>query len=170
MKITVTANLNWLGKCSNPDKLWEKIHSEYTELSGDTSSNAGLDLAKKITFLSNKINITNSIVYYLSLRRVEGLIIELQAMGYRLKFDNLEEDLKRVISLSKSDHVKLSAAQESYKKLQEVDKTTEKDWYRILSALARHRQVANINPALITVMEYIVMEQDFKQFIAANKK
>lgn len=170
IKIACTGDLSHLGRCQEPEALWQKIHSEYTELSGDASSSRGLELAKQITFLINKINITNSICYHLSTRgRIEGLIKELQHMGYRLKFDDLDRDLQRVISLSKSDHVKLSAAKDAYSKLNTGDKTTEFNWYQTLSALAKYRQVAVINPALITVVEFIAMEKDFKEYINAMK-
>lgn len=170
IKVIVTGDLSYLGKLKNPEDVWQAIHSEYTELSGDTSNSRGLELAKQISFLTNKINITNLIVYQLSLRgRNEDLVIELKNMGYRLMFKDFEKDLERVLSLSKSDHIRLKDAQTQYKEIEKGEKTTEKDWYRILSALAKHRQVASINPALITVMEYICMDLEFKEYINAMK-
>lgn len=168
IKITVTGDLSHLGRCANPEKLWENIHSEYTELSGDTQSTQGLQLAKQITYLTNRINITNSIVYYLSLRGlVPELVSELNNMGYRIKGEDLKTDLERVIGLSKSDHVKLTAAKDAYEKLDNGKQTTEKDWYQMLAALAKHRGVVSINPAMITVLEYTVMDCEFRQYIAA---
>lgn len=170
IKITTTGDLKWVGRCADPEKLWQAIHSEYTELSGDQSNSRGLELAKQISFLTNKINITNLIVYQLSLRgRNDDLVIELKNMGYRLTFKDFEKDLERVLSLSKSDHVRLKDAQTQYDEIEKGEKATEKDWYRILSALAKHRQVASINPALITVMEYICMDLEFKEYINAMK-
>lgn len=166
IKVTVTGNLSHLGRCEDPEKLWEAIHSEYTELSGSEQSNQALSLAKQITTLTNRINITNQIINYLSLRgRIDELVTELKNMGYRLAFVDLEADLKRVISLSKSDHVKLVAAQTAYDKLQKgTAHTTEFDWYKMLSAIAKYRQVVSINPELITVMEYIAMDKDFRMY------
>ncbi len=171
IKITITGDLKWLGNCADPEKLWEAIHSEYTELSGDAQSNRGLELAKQITFLVNKINITNSIVEYLSLRgNIPELVKELQNMGYRLAFTNLEADLRRVISLSKSDHVKLAAAKSAYEKIENGEKTTEFMWYKMLSAIAKHRQVVSINPALITVVEYLAMDKEFREYCEMMSK
>lgn len=170
IKITVTGDLSHLGNCSNPEELWERIHSEYTELSGDVSNSRGLELAKQITFLTNKINITNEIVAYLDARgRVDELVQELKNMGYRLTFTDLPADLKRVLSLSKTDHVKLKDAQSQYEALETGEKTTEFQWYQMLAALAKHRGVQVINPALITVMEYIAMEKEFKDYVQAMK-
>lgn len=171
IKITITGDLKWLGRCANPDELWRSIHSEYTELSGDAQSSRGLELAKQITFLTNKINITNSIVYHLSLRgRIKELVNELKQMGYRLNYTDLEKDLQRTLILSKSDHVKLAVAKEQYAKLETGEKTSEKNWYQMLGAIAKYRQVMSINPALITVMEYICMERDFREYCMAMSK
>lgn len=171
IKITITGDLSFIGRCNDREALWKRIHSEYTELSGDTSNNQGLVLAKQIIVLTNRINITNSIVYYLSLRgRIEELVTELKNMGYRLSFTDLEADLARVISLSKSDHVKLIAAQDAYKKLGDAPKTTELNWYRMLSALAKHRQVTSINPALITVIEYVAMQKEYTEYCSMMKQ
>lgn len=165
IKVTTTGDLSHLGRCKNPEALWEAIHSEYSELSGDTQASQGLQLAKQITTLQNRINITNLIVNYLSLRgRVDELVQELKNMGFRLKFIDLAADLPRVLSLSKSDHVKLAAAQSAYDKMEGGEKTTTKDWYMMLSSLAKHRGVANINPEAITVMEYICMQNEFKDY------
>lgn len=170
IKVTVTGDLSHLGRCENPESLWGTIHSEYCELSGDAGNQQGLTLAKQITFLTNRINITNTIVDYLHIRgRVDELVQELVNMGYRLSFTDLEADLARVVSLSKSDHVKLNAATSAYEKLGSGEKTTEFDWYRMLSALAKHRQVVAINPALITVTEYIAMDLEFRAYCEAMK-
>jgi hypothetical protein len=171
IKITVTGDLKWLGKCAYPEKLWESIHSEYCELSGDTQSSIAFDLAKQIHFLTNKINITNSIVNILSLRGFnEVLIAELKGMGYRLQYVDLERDLLRTLSLSKSDHIKLDAAKEKYTKLSTGKETSEFEWYQILSALAKHRQIVSINPALISVTEYVAMDKEFRDYINMMKQ
>lgn len=170
IKITVTGDLKWLGRCTDPEALWQAIHSEYTELSGDASNSRGLELAKQISYLTNRVNITNLICYHLSMRgRIDELVKELQNMGYRLKYTDLETDIKRTLSLSKSDHVKLKAAQSAYKGLEKGERVSEFNWYQTLSALAKHRQVNVINPALITVIEYIAMEKEFRDCISAMR-
>lgn len=171
IKITTTGDLKWIGKCEDPAKLWEQIHSEYTELSGDQQSSRSLELAKQISFITNKINITNTIIQHLATRgNVPELVLELQNMGYRLKYIDLDKDLQRTISLSKSDHIKLSSLKEQYAKLATGETTTEFQWVEILSALAKHRQVMVINPALITVTEYLAMGKEFRMWIKVNTK
>lgn len=165
IKITVTGDLVHLGRCKDPEATWERIHSEYTELSGDTTNMQALVLAKQIAVLTNRINITNSIVYYLSLRgAIPELIDELNIMGYRVKGVDLQADLERVLGLSKSDHVKLTAAKDAYVKLGNGEKATELMWYRLLSAIAKHRQIVSINPALITVVEFVAMDKEYKEY------
>lgn len=171
IKITVTGDLSHLGRCADPQKLWAEIHSEYTELTNDTQSSRGLELAKSISVLTNRINVTNTIVQHLAIRgRIDELVQELVNMGYRLKYNDLDKDLQRTLSLSKSDHVKLATAKEQYAKLGEGDKTTNFQWTQILSALAKYRQVVSINPALITVSEYVAMDIDFRAYIRAMQK
>lgn len=171
IKITCTGDLKWLGRCGDPEKTWQQIHSEYCELSGDAQSSRALELAKQIAFLSNKIYITNTIVNYMVVRgRVDELVLELQKMGYRLKYTDLEKDLQRTLSISKSDQIKLNMAKEQYAKLDTGKETTEFEWYQILSALAKHRQVAVINPSMITVVEYIAMDKDLREYIKATQK
>ena len=173
--ITVTGDLSHLGYCAEPEKTWERIYSEYCELSGDTQSTRALELAKQITFLTNKINITGLIVNALSIRgRNEELIGELKLMGYRLTFADLPADLQRIISISKTDQMKLTAGKEQYTKLDMGEKTTKFQWYQILSAIAKHRDVVSINPANITVIEYIAMDKEMREYIVmmnrANKR
>jgi hypothetical protein len=170
IKITVTGDLSHLGRCINPTELWKRIHSQYTELSGDTTNTRALQLAKQITFLTNKINITNEIVNYLDKRGfVQELVNELKYMGYRLTYTDLKADLHRTLSLSKSDHIKLKGLTAQYDALNKGDAVSEFNWYQILSALAKHRQVSVINPAMITVMEYCAMEKDFREYVSAMK-
>lgn len=171
IKVTVTGDLSYLGRCAEPEKLWEAIHSEYTELSGDAQSSRGLELAKQMSFLTNKINITNSIVQHLAHRgRIDDLVTELQNMGYRLKYIDLNKDLARTLLLSKSDHIKLSALQEQYKKLGTGEKTTDFQWVQILSALGKFRGGVIIRAEDITVMEYVAMDLDFRAHVQAMSK
>lgn len=171
IKITTSGDLKWLGRCLDPKERWQIIHSEYTELSADAQSSRALELAKQITFLTNKINITNSIVEYLYLRGpVDSLIKELQQMGYRLKYTDLITDLNRTLTMSKSDHVKLANAKEQYGKLGNSEKATEFSWYQVLAALAKHRGVMNINPTLISVTEFVAMDREMREYVSMMNK
>lgn len=101
---------------------------------------------------------------------VPELIQELKNMGYRLQYTDLAGDLKRTLSLSKSDQVKLAAYSAEYEKMQDGTSTTEPDWYKMLAALAKHRGVTVINPSQITVVEYIVMDLEFRAYVGIMSK
>lgn len=166
IKVITTGDLSHLGYAINPHELWANIHSEYVQLSGDQQSNRALDLLKQITTLTNRINITNQICAYLTQRNVPELIDVLANMGYRITRINLEQDLKIVLSLSKSDHVKLAFATEQYAKLPkgQVSENTELAWYKTLAVFAKFQGVSVINPALITVMDFCAIDRNFKEY------
>lgn len=173
--VIITGDLSHLGKLEDPEQAWQDIYSEYVEMSQDQQSTRALTLANQISYYTNRINITNEAVNYLANRGyVQSICEGLKQMGYRLPFNenNLQADLNRVLSLSKSDHVKLQHATEQYNKIVKTDaaKVTKFDWYQILSALAKHRGVVSISPDMITVTEYIAMDLEFRAYVAALKK
>lgn len=173
--VIITGDLSRLGKLEDPEQAWQDIYSEYVEMSQDQQSSRALTLANQISYYTNRINITNEAVNYLANRGYVAEICDgLKQMGYRLAFNpnNLQADLTRVISLSKSDHVKLQHATEQYNKIVKNDgaKTTKFDWIQILTALAKHRGVVSISPDAITVAEYIAMDLEFRAYVAALKK
>lgn len=172
IKLCVTGDLKWLIKSGEPqglDKVAENIQSEYSELSGDTATNKALGLSVQIDYLKNRIKITNDIVRYLSDRQVPELIEELKNMGYRFAFTNLELDLKRTLTASKSDHIKLMKAESDYANLPKGTKSTEKDWYAKLAQIAKYREITAINPHNITVMEFIVMDNELNEYVRSLK-
>lgn len=173
--VIITGDLSNLGKLEDPEQAWQEIYSEFVEMSQDQQSTRALTLANQISYYTNRINITNEAVGYLMNRGyVQSVCEGLKQMGYRLSFSpaTFTADLQRVLSLSKSDHVKLSHATEQYNKLVKNDggKVTKFDWYQILSALAKHRGVVSISPDAITVTEYVAMDLEFRSYIAAMKK
>lgn len=173
--VIITGDLSHLGRLEDPEQAWQDIYSEYVEMSQDQQSSRALTLANQISYYTNRINITNEAVGYLMQRGYVAEICDgLKQMGYRLPFseNNLQADLNRVLSLSKSDHVKLQHATEQYNKIVKTDaaKVTKFDWYQILSALAKYRQVAVISPDNITVTEYVAMDLEFRAYVAAMKK
>lgn len=175
IKITTSGDLSHLGNVEDPETAWQEIHSEYCQLSQDTQSSRALELAKQISYYSSRISITLLCVDYLQHRGyVAELVDELKNMGYRIPFqpDTLVKDLERVIGLSKSDQVKLAHATEQYQKLTKdgaKNEVTVFDWYRMLSALAKHRQVPVISADAITVTEYCAMDLDLREYVAAMK-
>ena len=145
---------------------WESVYSEYTEMSGSSSTNKSLDLAIQITYLTNRINIIQSLVQRLYMRRNDEVIALLVEMGMFFSYDDLNADLDRVLIKLKGEELLLNMANAEYKELglNEGEKATEFDWYNILSELAKFQGYA-VNPKQTTVTEYCALEKRFRAHI-----
>ncbi len=148
---------------------WEKLYSEFSEISGNSTANNGLRLAIDIAYYTNRIKNIYFIVNYLNGRRVEGLVKELQKMGFNLAFTDLRNDLQRVLTRVKTDELRLSSAISKYNALSSGKEATKLDWLRRLAQLAKYQGVATINAALITVMDFVALEKEFKEYVKAQK-
>jgi len=165
INILVTGNL---GDITHEN--WQEIHSEYCELSQNSSAVQGLALAIDIQYYKARIENVYFIVNYLNTRRVEGLITELQNMGFNFPFTDLQKDIQRTLTRVKSDELKLKQAVEKYETAtKSTGGDTKLDWYRRLGQLAKYQGVANINPALITVMDFVALEKEFMEYVNAQK-
>lgn len=150
------------GSISAPSN-WDEIYSEYTEISGSVSTNKSLDLAIQITYLTNRINIVQSIVQRLYYRRYDEAIALLVEMGFFFLFEDLRGDLDKVMIKLKGDEMHLNRHISEYKELGESDsgKSTEVEWFGILSAIGKHNGY-HINARIITVTEYCALDKEFR--------
>lgn len=177
IKLSVSGDNKWLIKSGQPgnlDQIAENIQSEYTELSGDKTTNKALKLSREIKYLEGRIKIINHIISRLQTGRVDELIKLLQSpapsgLGFRFTYDDLETDLRRTITASKSDEQKLIAARHQYEQIPKGGKATEKTWYDQLSAIDKYRQSPPTNPRNITVIQFIAMETDYSAYISSLK-
>lgn len=170
--ITVTGDLKYLlisGECDNLTVIWEQIYSEYTEISAGSVGSHGLKLAINIEYYTARIKNIYSIVNYLRIRRVDGLIDELKGMGFNFKFDDLPADLNRVLIKTKTDEMHLKNAQTQYGALQGGEKSTKIDWHRKLAQIGKYNQ-QHYNPALISVMDFVALEKEFKEYVSMMRK
>jgi hypothetical protein len=169
--ITVTGDLKYLlisGECDNLTVIWEQIYSEYTEISAGSVSSHGLKLAINIEYYTARIKNIYSIVNYLRIRKVDGLIDELKGMGFNFKFDDLPADLNRVLIKTKTDEIHLKNAQTQYSSLQGGEKSTKVEWHRKLAQIGKYNQ-QHYNPALISVMDFVALEKEFKAYIDVQR-
>lgn len=148
------ASLVIWGKVFNLENIWGVIHEEYVSLTKDTSFGAAFRLIKEIHVLNNKLLITDAIVRHLSIRRVPELCIQLQNMGFKLKFEDLKTDLPKVVTQSKSLILRLNQAQTELSALTNKEKVNKEDYYAMLSILGKFKG-ADINPRNYTVMQFI---------------
>lgn len=171
IEISITGELD---KWGVDEKSWESIIAEYTELSGNSSISKMFGLRRQITYLTNKLNIIQYIINALTLKRNEQLIQLLQKeYGFnKLTFDDLFNDMQRVVSLSKGEVVKLRLAKKQFDDLQK-DAPTETisrfDWDNNLRQLGKY-QGYPIKKKETTVSEYLAIDKGYKEHIEYLKK
>lgn len=154
------------------DDGWEIILSEYSDLAGDKNMTHVFNLTRQITYLTDRLNIIQLIIDELSIRRVEGLIDLLRKdLGFQLKFEDLQSDLAKVASRSKSDLIKLKLAQSQYDELQKKggESATEADWNDELAVLGKFQGYA-VRQKETTVSEYLAVKKQFRQYVENQNK
>jgi len=173
IKITTTKDLKWLIKEGNPtnlDEVWANIFSEYSEMSADQSTSHMLQLAIKISYLENRLTHIQSIVDYLATKRNEELITLLKNMGFKFAFVDLEKDLKRTVTVAKSDIVKLQKAQADYEKnISKDGDITEGHYNKTLAGLSKHYGYLP-NKFKISVTDYVSLVNEYNTWQETAKK
>lgn len=141
IEIVVTGDTSPVGDA------WLNIFSEYCEAIGNGELSESLRLAIQINYLTNRIYIVKSGAHLPEL---------LTEMGFRTT------DPKRVLTLLKSDEVKLIKATADYKKLQSKQTApTRADFAKDLVTLSKHMGYT-ISKFKIMVAEYVEMINDLK--------
>lgn len=163
----------WLVKSGNPgalDELWLKMKGQYQDLLKDTDSSHIFDLTRDITTFSYKVFIIKSIINQLRLKRNEELINILKTeFGFRLKYDDLEKDLNRSLSIIKSTEVQIErkkAEKKSMTNTAETKEWTEFDYIEQLSELSKFQGAGVIHIKQISVAEYVALLNRFKAYCA----
>lgn len=85
-------------------------------------------------------------------------------MGYKYKFvrESYMEDLRKVLTQSKSMELRLVQATKEYKTFTDKESATKQDYYDMLAILGKF-QGANINPRTMTVMEFVSLSNLYKK-------
>ena len=168
IELCVTGDLKWLVKEGTPDGLTEtylNIADEYAEVSKDEKSGRILRLKIQIATLNNRLICIESAVQFLSVVRSDEVIDILRTKYgfYSLKYDNLDVDLRRTLSIAKRDYVKLKMAEDDLSKLVNSGggEIKREDFYSELAVLGKWANM-QISPKNYTVMEYIVLKNAFK--------
>lgn len=174
IKIVTTGDLKWLIKSGTPTGLnviWDTIHSEYAEISENTSTSESLEMCVDIAYYKARIANTRDIVEYLRQRNVPELITELQEMGYNFTFLQLETDLDRVLTQSKGDEMRLAQAEARYiEKSTDSEQATEIEWRRRIAQISKYQGGGMINAALISVYDFVALEREFSDYIDMMKR
>jgi hypothetical protein len=168
IELCVTGDLKWLAKSGEPDNLSETylaIADEYSEVSKDQNATHMLSLKKQIAILNNKLVCTHLAVEHLrTIRNEEVISILRNNLGFAsLKYDNLDKDLDRTVSLSKSMLAKLQVLE---KQLQEQankkgGEITREAYYSEVAIISKWLGF-QIQPKNYSLLEYIVAKNAFK--------
>lgn len=168
IELCVTGELKWLIREGNPTDLAEaylKIADEYAEVSKDEKAGRVLRLKIQIATLNNKLICIESAVNFLAIQRNDEVINILRTQyGFNsLKYDNLDEDLRKTISKAKTDHVKLKTLENQLNQLVSSGGGTIKreDFYSELAILGKWAG-RQISAQTHTVMEYLELKKLFK--------
>lgn len=188
VKLVVTGDVEWLfseplKKWHKPTDLtliWEKIFTEYTELTNDVKANHVLSMIKGITVINNKLQIIQSAINLLAKARpmenYQPIIKMLKEFGFRYSFteETIFEDLKRTASSAKRMVITRDQLQKDYETFGNSDqKATEKDYYLMIAELSKFLGFP-IDAKKTTVLSYISYVEQYHNSIkherAANQR
>lgn len=153
---------------------WQSIFSEYQSLVKDEKSNNILSLLIQISTGENQIVIMNNALHAISVNYTETLAKSLRKLFPRIKFakNTLKKDIETAINIMKSRQVKLNEAKselEKERKKSEGNKSSGKNsWISTLVTLSKY-QGYQINIKTITVSEYCLILNNFKEYQLALK-
>lgn len=154
--------------------LWDKIFDEYSQLSDNTQNSHMLELLKSIKEIEFKLNIissclqvlSNCVKHSLNIIDYQLTIETLKSYGFYHEYSNLTllEDIKRIISGSKTLNIELADLLEEYKKIDTSKESvaTEKDFIDEVALVSSFHKI-QINTKQISVMEYISYLSLFKK-------
>lgn len=154
--------------------LWDKIFDEYSQLSDNTQSGHMLELLKSIKEIEFKLNIissclqvlSNCVKHNLNVIDYQLTIDTLKSYGFYHEYSNLTllEDIKHIISGSKTLNIELADLIEEYKKIDTAKESaaTEKDFIDEVALISSFHKI-QINTKQISVMEYISYLSLFKK-------
>lgn len=158
IKLACTGDHKWLiksGPVIDVSDQYAAIYAEYQTLVKDTRSSQELTLKIGIVQLANRIDVIKICIHQLRIERDERIIEILHKLGFtRLKYIDLEKDLKLTETYCQSDVVKLTQKQNQYTKMVgEIDGngTAESDFYNQISIIEKWKGSA------IDVHSYSVM-------------
>lgn len=164
----------FLHKKADLPALWDSIFDEYSSLSDNTQNAHVLELLKSIKEIEFKLSIiaacievlTNCVKENLNVKDYQLTIETLRSYGFYHEYSNLtlQEDIKRIISGSKTLHIELGDLVAEYEKidLNKDSGATEKDFVDEVALVSSFHKI-QIDTRRISVMEYISYLSLFKK-------
>ncbi len=179
VKAMTTNDLKYIvkfGKPKNLEETWEKITSEYSNLSseGDNTNRMLLDTVKDITYLQNKIYLIAITVreFRKSYNSEYGEI--LNNMGFTFVYTDdadLERKLTLTVNQAKQLEIELDQRKVELKKLQKDDAgELSEGEFDVQLAIYGEFMGAALNPRILTVAEFVGIKTDFRNIPQPLKK
>lgn len=174
IKIMLTDDLSWLIIAGEPDNLgdtWSEILAEANELSDLPKSVLAFKLRKRITYLSNKIDIVNILLNRLSLSRNTEVIKLLADMGFSFPFNDVAADTERAKRRLNNDNAQLRLALVDYAEAvkDDGDVMDQKAWDNEIFELGKYAGHA-INRKETSVSEYLAAKKSYRNYVEYLKK
>jgi hypothetical protein len=174
IQICVTDDLKWLVISGEPDNLkevWASILAEFSDMSDSPQLDNVFKLKKKITFLTNKIDIVNILLNRLSLGGNKDIVKLLISWGYSFGSSDIEKDIERARKQLNNDTAKLRMAIADYAEATKGSNETStlQDWEDELFQLSKFSGFA-INKKQTTVSEYAALKKAFNAYVEYLKK
>lgn len=159
-------------------KAWDVIFVEYIDLMRDPDQMYALALMREIAVLESELNLSASLIVFLSMTYNREAENSLRKMGF--KFSLKQGDLKhntaqldKVIRQRKSRLLTLSQKRKLLEQHREKEKKAAKssvgDFDRVLAELSAF-QGYRLDPHIMTVTEYAAVSDRFKKHVEASKK
>ncbi len=163
---------------------WSNIYAEYCDFNNNNEQAYLQHLQKKITLLNDHIIEVETTAYLLSIltpeniaeiRKLEKVLAdrEIELDLDPLKPDQYFEKLKSIDFRLAQPRLQLEIAEKELKDYldgQESQTIDTSYFTKMLSRIARFRKVVVIRPSEITVLEFVIMVQDFMEYVKAQQK
>lgn len=152
---------------------WNKIYSEYCNLSQSKSYSYIFKLSKETAILRCKILAVKSALQSIVCCENDEAIDILKQCKYKYDKENKDKSINIILSLLKTDEVRLSMKEkelQDFNKSQTTDKKkNESDYTTDLMTLSKHNGY-HIKSNEITVLEYITLSNQYKTYCETLEK
>jgi hypothetical protein len=165
---------------------WGNIYSEYLDLNNDNETIYLLQLQKEISLLTDLKIEVESALYFLSLALLPGMqfifreelvdILRAREFDYPFYLNNPDEysqSLEAVTNQLSPYRLRLEMHTKEYQDYiaSKSNETVDTNYFdRMLTRMARFRRVMVIRAAEITVKEFVMMIQDYLEYIKSKQK
>lgn len=154
-------------------KTWALLTEEYARLSGDTIYQKSFLLSKEIARENGKLTLIRACLHLLSFQYSKKCILHLNDLGYHYPFKQedpvgFRRDMEKVRRKARMISISLKEKRKQYEKLTHTENRIPTEVFTrtliLLSKYMGHR----INPAQVTVEEYIIMQKQYEREIQAH--